>query len=251
MLRDHLRAHGPLATAHLLTYRALNRLVSYQTFIGMWISSSSFHGGAVRPGFLFDSRFLTHAEIIDLPSHPELEVTERFVDRALEKGDACFGIFDRQRLVSYSWYSRLPTWVSGELAITFDPDYTDMFKGFTLPAYRGKRLYAAGIYRAALAEASRGSKGLVSLVESANFAARRSLARMGHKAFGTIRVFRAFGASRISATESCGRFGVSLTAIQERPTRLLERGEALPPIQPPQVAPRLTYRSQQKAHTHR
>jgi len=251
MVTAHLRAHGALATANLFCYRMLDRLVSYQKFIGMWIPTSSFHGSAVRPGFLFDARFLTHAEIIDLPSHPELEVTERFVDRALEKGDACYGIFDGHRLVSYSWYSRLPTCVSDELAINFDPDYSYMFKGFTLPAYRGKRLYAAGIYRAALAEASRGSKGLVSLVESANFAARKSLARMGHEPFGTIRVFRALGTYRISVTPSCKRFGVSVTTVPVTPTRSLESMDALPPIQPPQVAPRLTYRSQPKAHTHR
>lgn len=251
MLKAHLRAHGTLQTAHLISYKMLNRLVSYQKFIGMWIPSTSFHGSAVRPGFLFDSRFLTHAEIIDLPSHPELEVTERFVDRALEKGDACYGVFDGHRLVSYSWYSRLPTQVSDHLAISFDPAYSYMFKGFTLPAYRGNRLYAAGIYRAALAEASRGSRGLVSLVESANFAARNSLARMGHQAFGTVRVFRAPGAYRISASRSCNRFGVSIAAISEAPETSQKTVEALPPIQPPQVASRVTYNRQPAAHSRR
>lgn len=89
-------------------------------------------------------------------------------------------------LTSYGWYSTRPTEAGPGLVLHFDPAYAYMYKGFTLPRFRGHRLHAIGMASALEAYTREGSKGLVSYVESSNFASLRSCVRMGYQTFGHV-----------------------------------------------------------------
>jgi L-amino acid N-acyltransferase YncA len=88
-----------------------------------------------------------------------------------------------------------------------------MFKGYTVPAHRGKRLHAVGMCRALRDFAQAGGRGLVSYVASNNFASLKSTARMGYRLFGDVYLVRAAGRSFAYASPGCRAYGFKAEAL--------------------------------------
>ncbi|MDB4995287.1 MAG: Acetyltransferase family, partial [Myxococcaceae bacterium] len=135
------------------------------------------------------------------------------IRKSLADGDCCYGILDGDTLASYGWYSKRPTMMTDDLRFHFDPDYVYMFKGFTLPAYRGKRLHAIGMARALAAYAELGSKGILSYVESNNFASLRSCRRMGYDDIGTIVISKLGGRHYSFETPRCRDYALRVDSV--------------------------------------
>jgi hypothetical protein len=92
-----------------------------------------------------------------------------------------------------------------------------MFKGYTVPAQRGKRLHAVAMCQALQALANEGQRGLVSYVASNNFASLKSTARMGYRQFGDLYLVQAAGRSFTWATPGCRPYGFRVEATLDRP----------------------------------
>lgn len=214
-LIDTDKHFGHAAALYDLEYRGVNRLVPVSVLRGMTavvqdIDPRLFNAGP------FAARFCTQKELLASVEEPEVreEMTPEFVERALLRGDECFGIFDGERLASFGWYSSRPTSIDSELYLYFDSAWMYMYKGFTLGAYRGKRLHGIGMSLALREYTARGSKGLISYVEANNFASLRSTEKMGYKRFGSVYVARVGGRVATWSTPGCKPYGfrVALTA---------------------------------------
>src|SRR5262249_28103377 len=132
-----------------------------------------------------------------------------FIDQALARGDRCYGAIDGDTIVAYGWYSTKPTPVtaiSEDMVLHFDSAYAYMYRGYTLPAYRGKRLHGIGMARAMEAYVREGSRGLVSVVDAANFASLASCYRLGYRSFGQIICARIAGQYFTFATGGCEEY---------------------------------------------
>jgi hypothetical protein len=153
-------------------------------------------------------------------AQPDLDLPESFVRRALSVGDECFAIRDGDTLAAYGWYSSSANHFSDDLTLHFSHEWVYMYRGFTHPAYRGKRLHAFGMTLALAAYQARAFKGLVSCVEARNRASLTSVYRMGYRDFGTIygiRMGRLLGVKHstsralnhqlVYCTPGCKRFG--------------------------------------------
>src|SRR5204863_3951591 len=90
------------------------------------------------PGFT--GRFAAPDELCRLTGDPTYDLPADFVTQALERGDRCYGLWQGDLLAAYGWYSNQPTAIDDQFILHFDPAYTYMYKGFTLPAFRGQRL---------------------------------------------------------------------------------------------------------------
>ena len=104
------------------------------------------------------------------------------------RGDQCYAIVDGNTLASYGWYTHGPALIDEGLRLSFDPRYVYMYKGFTLPRYRGQRLHAVGMTLALSRSIQTGFAGLVSYVDAGNLRSLRSCARMGYEHFGNVYV---------------------------------------------------------------
>jgi hypothetical protein len=211
---DNARSFGPSAALHDLRQRAVNRVVPFQILRGMTaeladINPGLFEVGSYRAGFARPDEILAAAT-------PEYEMGEGFAREALGKGDECFALFDGDRLASFGWYSNQPTRISGGLVLRFDPAWVYMYKGFTHPDYRGKRLHGIGMSLALRAYADRGSRGLISYVKSNNFQSLRSIERMGYRIFGDIYLARVLGRPVTWSTPGCRTYGFRLESIAAR-----------------------------------
>ena len=136
------------------------------------------------------------------------DISDRFLDEALARGDRCYAIVDGGRLASFGWYARRPTPIEPGLHLCFDPRSVYMYKGFTHEDYRGRRLHAIGMTRALSHVLSEGADGIVSYVATTNASSLRSCYRMGYEDVGRIYVARVLDRVFGHADEECRARGV-------------------------------------------
>ncbi|NVB81403.1 MAG: GNAT family acetyltransferase [Kofleriaceae bacterium] len=198
---------GRRAALHDLQLRVLNKLMPFQVLKGMTATADEIDKRLLDAGGL-ETRFCTRDELYAAMTDAEMseEMTIDFIEAALAKGDECYGIFDGQKLVSMGWYSNQPTPLSDNLTLCFDRSWMYMYKGYTLRAYRGKRLHGVGMSLALYAYTKRGARGLISYVKSNNFQSLRSTERMGYRIFGDIYIAQPIGRSVTWSTPGCAEY---------------------------------------------
>jgi len=211
---DNAKSFGATAALHDLQQRAVNRVMPFQILKGMTallsdINPGLLDSGTFRAGFLARRDVLAHAV-------PEFELTPEFAEEAMDKGDECFALFDGDRLASFGWYSNQPTHIADGLVLHYDPSWVYMYKGFTHPDYRGKRLHGIGMSLALKSYTERGSRGLISYVKSNNFQSLRSIERMGYRVFGEIYMARVLGRAVTWASPTCRPYGFRLESVAAR-----------------------------------
>jgi hypothetical protein len=211
---DNAKSFGPSAAIHDLQQRAVNRVVPFQIMRGMTAVLPDINPGLFDPGS-FRADFATREELL-ARTGDEYEMSPSFVRDALSKGDECFALYDGDRLASFGWYSNQPTLISDGLLLHFDPSWVYMYKGYTHPDYRGKRLHGIGMSLALRAYTERGSRGLISYVKSTNFQSLRSIERMGYRIFGDIYLARVLGRAVTWTTPSCKPYGFRLESVAAR-----------------------------------
>jgi hypothetical protein len=185
-IRDNFKNFGVGAGLHDVTKKAVNRVLPVRVLCTMKLTLEGVDKKYLELPEGLEGRFLDEESLMGWAKDEALDLEEPFVRHSLEAGDRCYGITDGDTLASYGWYSKRPTRMTDELRFRFDDAYVYMFKGFTLPAYRGKRLHAIGMARALEGYTRLGSKGILSYVESNNFPSLRSCRRMGYEDVGTI-----------------------------------------------------------------
>ena len=206
-VRENLRNYGIGATLLDAGYRIANKAVGFEMLHGMAVRLRDVIDPALFEAPGFDGRFTGEDELARFAANGEHDLSAQFLREARARGDRCYALFDGQALAAYGWYSNLPTAIDQHFVLRFSPDWTYMYKGYTAPGYRGRRLHAVGMCRALKAVTEEGKQGLISWVFSNNFASLRSVTRMGYRIFGTTWMLRAGGRSFSYATGACRDYG--------------------------------------------
>jgi hypothetical protein len=210
-LKETSARHGVRAALHDLQCRLINRFIRFEALRAMRVEMADVTKGEMFEAPGFDARFLSTAELEAAAREGTHDFTPEFLARARERGDRCYGIFDGGTLASHGWYAQRATPIDTHYTLHFDPAYTYQFKGFTLAAYRGRRLHAIGMSLALRDLTEEGKKGLIAYVASNNFASLRSVARMGYKIFGSLYLARAGTHALALASDGCLPYGVRVT----------------------------------------
>jgi hypothetical protein len=212
-LRDISSRYGAGAALYDLHCRAINRVMHFSILRAMRVALADVPAADMFEAPGFDARFVSLAELEQAALEGTHDLTPEFLIRAIKRGDRCYGLFEGDKLASYGWYAQRSTEINDHYVLHFDPAYTYMFKGYTLPAYRGKRLHAVGMCRALRAFTEEGKTGLVSWVASNNFASLRSVARMGYQTFGNLYLVRTAKHTLAFASGGCQPYGVRATVM--------------------------------------
>ncbi len=210
-----VQRHGAANTFYDLTLRAMNRAVFLKIYRGISVQRPD-------PEFLscpakYIPMFLSEGMIRAMARNPENDLSARFVEAALARGDECYGIFHGDALAAYGWYSHQPTPLEVDLVVHFSPAYVYMYKGFTHQRYRGERLHAIGMSLALQSYLSQGFRGLVSIVESNNFSSLKSVIRMGYAPVGSIYAMKILGRYLTYGTKGCDGFGLCVEQTTVEP----------------------------------
>jgi hypothetical protein len=206
-IRENIRKYGVRATLHDIECRVVNKLAYFGILEGMTVRLQDVKDPELFQAQGFDARFVGADELAKFASEPLYDISVDFLHKARARGDRCYALFDGESLAAYGWYSDLPTPIDEHFVLHFDRAYTYMYAGYTLPAYRGKRLHAVGMCRALRAITEEGKKGLISDVFSNNFASLQSVTRMGYRIFGEVYLFRAGNHCFTYATNGCRNYG--------------------------------------------
>jgi hypothetical protein len=208
-LANNVRRYGVGATLHDLQCRLINKVAQLQILRGMTLRTRDVRDPSLFEAPGFDSRFLSESELLVYAQDPAHQMTSEFLRIAIARGDLCYALIDCNggALAAYGWYTRLHTPLDKHFVLHFDPTWTYMYNGYTMPKYRGKRLHAVGMCRALREMGKEGTGGLISCVASNNFASLQSVLRLGYRIFGDLYLLRAVGHSYIFATRGCRRYG--------------------------------------------
>jgi hypothetical protein len=200
--------HGARAVVRDLRSRALHRLAHLHTLKCMVVELGDLRDGTIFEADGFEGRWANPGELAPLTADPAYDLSASFLGQAAARGDRCYVMVDgQQKVASYGWYSNASTDIDESFVLHFDPAYTYMYKGFTLPEHRGHRLHAVGMCRALRALTDEGQKGLVSFVMANNFASLKSTERMGYRIFGDIYLLRAGSQGLAVGTPGCRAYG--------------------------------------------
>lgn len=186
----HLRqTHARFGVAGLLR-SVLNRLLVRGASVSLvhvlCLDSSGIRTEPVDSGF--ERRFLTPDEVRRHAADPSNNLPPDFADRAGRGMDVCFGAIRGDRLASYGWYARdsiEPEHAAGT-PVGLPQNVAYMYKLFTHPDFRGRRLNGACVRDAAVALSARGVDRIVGMVYWSNEASMRSLERLGFRRLGLL-----------------------------------------------------------------
>lgn len=210
------RRHGLWSTLRQAALRLVERAIGLRVVRGLHLASAG------RVATRIDERhaagFVPREALRELAADPRNEISRRFLDEALRRGDRCFVIRDGTRVASTSWYSTRATRLGpAELMLHFYPQHVYMHKAFTHPDYRGQRLYEAGVRAALDYYAAKGARGLICGVEATYLDSLKACARMGFRPFGSLYVIRIFGRHFAFSSPGCRRFGFRVEAQRSSP----------------------------------
>lgn len=146
----------------------------------------------------FERRFLTPGEIRRLSEDRESRLTEAFADRAEGGLDLCYGAIHEGRLANYGWYAlgSVEAEHASGAPMGLPPNVAYMYKVFTHPDFRGRRLNATCMAEASAQLAARGVEHVVAIVRWSNEASLRSCEHLGFRRLGHL-VVGASGLVRI------------------------------------------------------
>lgn len=203
------RHHGTGAALQWLVARSLEKTIRLEVSELSWLDPSQRSNSAVadpESSSQFACRFLTSVEIASFAVDPTNDLSVDFASRPAGGRDYCFGIVDRERLASYSWYALRS--IEGEhhvgVPMSFPANMAYMYKAFTHPDYRGKALYGMGVRKALEALAPRGVTRLLTSVNRVNFASRIGCRKIGFKPLGNLWTLGT-GRNRIAWAPSAAR----------------------------------------------
>jgi hypothetical protein len=212
--RKDLEHLGPARALARAGYYAARRGASLLALDCMRMTADDVDEGLLGAELPFACRFLERDEVLARPS-AELGLGDLRRDDALRKGDRCLAILDGAAVASCGWYSHRPTRVVGDLVMRFDERYAYMYGGYTRDEYRGMRLHGIGLARALHAHVELGAPGLLTVVEWANFASRRSARRAGFRHLGWALGVGGGRRARTLTTGACAPYGMRLERVPE------------------------------------
>ncbi len=191
-VRNNYSRFGFMKALYDVIYRGINNICIFQNLTGMTATEKSLAMIDLPEDSELTVKFLSKDELIGYAKDPVNELSEEFLELAFRKNDHCLAILDNETIASYGWYSNQPTRIMNNIDLFFSPEWIYMYKGFTRSDYRGLRLHAVGMCHATKHFTKEGFKGLISYVESNNFASMKSVTRMGYEIFGSVYILSAF-----------------------------------------------------------
>ena len=209
LLRSNYQRYGLSACVHDLTKKSINRVLPFRMMSALKLTWDGIDKSFLETSAELEIGFVEDSRLWALADEDGHDLDREFLATALGKGDRCVGIWIGGRLASYGWYSRKPTRVDESLIFSFSPDWVYMYKGFTHHDFRGRRLHAIGMAYALDAH-RRESRGIVSYVESHNFASLKSCYRMGYQDIGRLCSAGLAGRHITWGTGDCGAYDLRL-----------------------------------------
>lgn len=185
-VRDAVRA------VHEVAYKIAKKIMVLDVTHIMRLSCDGVRlSGADPAGFSFR---LLRSDEVRILAKPENGLTLELADRIDSGSDFCMAALSDDRLAAYGWYAlksieaahnRGGALATG-VALSFPDEMAFMYKGFTLPEFRGKGLYGRVNARALKELGAWGVTTIISTADWTNWSALKSCWRLGYEDLGLV-----------------------------------------------------------------
>lgn len=140
-------------------------------------------------------RRLQRSELEHYSTEAVYDFSQRFLQGIASRDDLCFGAFAGDKLASYCFFAVMPTDIDAYLRFHFPQRWIYVYKAFTHPAWRGRRLQRQVFLRALPGVSGwlsglRQPAGFVTLAMTDNVPSLSAFARLGFTPFESFRVLR-------------------------------------------------------------
>jgi hypothetical protein len=182
---DYIRRLGVRRSLVRGAYVAVNQLVSLSVFDCIRMGPENINKALTEIPNGYECRFLKPGEAGRFEGQLT-GIAAKNLRHAVAQDDDIYVVLDGDRVANIGYYGAGPTPVQDNLVIHFLPPSRYMYGGYTTAAYRGGRLHALGILRAAQDLFDRQVPHLVSVCERTNYRAAVSVFRMGWQPHGLL-----------------------------------------------------------------
>lgn len=232
-VRQGVRRHGTFETGISLALIVIRRLFACQLLVCLaWENA---HGSPLQEIYLepTSARRLSPEQLEVAASDPELDLRADFVHDALAHGDACFGVLDGHRVVSYCWFSNRPTEVLPGFTTRFPAADYYSYKAFTRPSHRGRGLLRDCQVAAAKAFKREGPLRMLTLIERRNVSSLKAFGQAGFRPLGRIVLGRTRWRNYVIHSAGCREHELRLDTLA--PPAVPAAAEVQPKTSPPPV----------------
>jgi CelD/BcsL family acetyltransferase involved in cellulose biosynthesis/GNAT superfamily N-acetyltransferase len=176
------RRFGVRSTTNRLAYRLVKRSCQITVAHVLSLELSELAPPPPAPAEL-EYRWLTADDIRAHAPDPDNDLDSSMAERLEDGRNYCFAAFDGQRLANYSWYAvdSIEPEHSFGAGLTYPANTLYLYKAYTHPDFRGRRIHHCVVGRAVQVFAERGVSRLFALIEYANRASLRSHAKLGFR----------------------------------------------------------------------
>lgn len=211
--RRDTRNAGALGAVVDVGYRLANKLTTLMVLRTLKVTLHLLKPVPQNDSDGFRHLYLDEPRLRMFARDPVNELTDRFLDEALAKGDRCSAILDGERLVNYVWCSRKPTRITANLLFEFGADWLYRYKAFTIPTYRGRRLHGMNTTMSLRETIGLGVEGFLCYADLNNYSSLRSMYRRGYVDVGKMYALKAPGTYWIHVDPRCRSYGLNLRPL--------------------------------------
>jgi thiol:disulfide interchange protein DsbC len=188
-----------------------------------WKQAQIATAAVAEPSLPLEVRQLPRSELEGYSNAAEYDFSQRFLQGIASRDDVCFAAFEGDKLVSYCFFAVMPTDIDAYLRFHFPQRWIYVYKAFTHPAWRGRRLQQHVFLRALPGVSGwlsglRQPAGFVTLAMTDNAPSLSAFARLGFTPFESFRVLRVRSRPRLlsPSEDEPADFYVELKAQDER-----------------------------------
>jgi hypothetical protein len=211
--------------ARRLAKRVLARWVWLETYRCLrlpWDEAQAAADDAAPQALEF--RPVERSELLGYGARGEHDFSPPFLQGLASRDDLCYGAFASGQLVAYCFFAVMPTAIDAQLRFHFPERWIYVYKAFTHPSWRGRRLQPRLFVRALpqvgqWAKGMREPLGFVTLVAGDNTPSLSAFARIGFVRFETFPVLRLRSRPRVlrsAAGDDAKAFYIEAAAAQGR-----------------------------------
>lgn len=187
LARKTSKRFGLFAGFKILFGRVMEKLCSMQAVEFIYLHNQSLPAEIELPAG-FEAHFLTPEELELFSEDPANDLDSEMVARLRAGKDFCYAAVHENRLAAYGWYALedIEAEHNFGISMSFSQDCAYMYKGFTHPDFRGKRLHGILMGQALRGLSSHKIEALVSTVGWTNFASLASCDKLGYERLGRV-----------------------------------------------------------------
>jgi hypothetical protein len=177
------------ATIYLL-FKVINKICFFKIYNIISLTESQLNLGLKPARNEFEFRWLKEHDLKNLKDVEKYDLSIEFIEKSLSSGAECFGVYNGNQLVHYSWFTNNPNQLTDDLLLEFNNSYVYGFKAFTEKNYRGQSLFALIHLKVLNDFLQRGIDHIFGVIELNNFPSLKSLYKIGFIPVGKITVVR-------------------------------------------------------------